>query len=476
MIHIPDFETAKTLVIGDVMLDRQWSGSTARISPEAPVPVVKINKRDDRPGGAGNVALNMRTLGSKVTLLGVIGQDDNGDTLLQTLTRAEISTSFIRTPDQPTITKCRITSQHQQLIRLDFEGDFTDNFHEELLANYHAALDNIDVVILSDYGKGTLKNAQPFIEAARAQQIPVLVDPKGKDFKRYHGASLLTPNLKEFEMVVGPCPDNSTLEQKALGAIKAHDLQALLITRGADGMSLIQAGKDPLHLPTKARDVFDVTGAGDTVISTIAASLGAGCELAEAVTLSNYAAGIAVTKLGTATISVPELARTIKARGNSSVGIVNQAQLKLVRAQAKLAGEKVVFTNGCFDILHAGHVAYLQEARALGHRLIVAVNDDASVSRLKGNARPFNTLKGRMAVLASLGAVDWVVPFSEDTPAQLIALVQPDVLVKGGDYKVEEIAGHDTVLNSGGDVKILQFVDGLSTSNLVQTIREKESI
>ena len=473
MLTIPNFSESKVLVIGDIMLDRQWTGETARISPEAPVPVVNINQCDDRPGGAGNVALNIRALGGAVPLIGLRGEDEAGDKLAHKLQAATIDSHLVSTK-QPTVTKLRVMSQHQQLIRLDFEEIFAEDHQEELLEQFTQQLSNVDAVILSDYGKGTLNDPQPFIQAARKAKVPLLVDPKGKDFKRYHGATLLTPNRKEFEIVVGHCKDEQQLVEKGLDAIRKHDLQAMLITRGSEGMTLLQPNEPECHLPAKARDVYDVTGAGDTVIGTIAASLAAGETLKNSVTLANIAAGIVVTKLGTATISVQELTRAARKFLATPSGVVNQAQCHIACEQAKLAGEKIVFTNGCFDILHAGHVAYLAEARALGDRLIVAVNDDDSVRQLKGKDRPINPLMQRMLVLAGLNATDWVVPFSEDTPEALIATLLPDVLVKGGDYKVEQIAGHKQVLANGGEVKILQFVEGVSTTNTVNKIRQGE--
>jgi D-beta-D-heptose 7-phosphate kinase/D-beta-D-heptose 1-phosphate adenosyltransferase len=301
-----------------------------------------------------------------------------------------------------------------------------------------------------------------------------LVDPKGTDFKRYRGAFALTPNRGEFEAVVGPCADEADFLRKGQLLRKELDLQAQLVTRGEQGMTLFRHPAEPLTLPTRAREVFDVTGAGDTVIALLAAGLGAGLDAADAAALANLGAGIVVGKIGVATVSRSELQRALHAEGSGGRGLVELPELITLVAEAKARGERVVLTNGVFDILHAGHVSYLEEAKSCGDRLIVAVNDDASVGRLKGPTRPVNPLADRLAVLAGLAAVDWVVPFAEDTPAELIAQVIPDVLVKGGDYRIDQIAGGATVREHGGEVRVLSFKAGRSTSALIDAIRRAE--
>jgi len=302
----------------------------------------------------------------------------------------------------------------------------------------------------------------------------VLVDPKALDFSRYKGATLITPNMAEFELVAGACANEQELIEKGNRLLEQHDLDALLVTRGEHGMTLLRRGAPEFHLPTQAREVFDVTGAGDTVISVLAAALAAGEELPAATALANLAAGIVVGKLGTASVSVPELRRTVQHGQDAGFGEMNAEQLQIAVEDARSHGERIVMTNGCFDILHAGHVAYLAEARRLGDRLIVAVNTDDSVKRLKGAGRPINPLDRRMTVLAALESVDWVVTFSEDTPEQLICDVGPDLLVKGGDYRPEDIAGYDCVKRRGGDVVVLGFEDGCSTSRIIDAIREQD--
>jgi D-beta-D-heptose 7-phosphate kinase/D-beta-D-heptose 1-phosphate adenosyltransferase len=326
-------------------------------------------------------------------------------------------------------------------------------------------------LVLSDYAKGALSSVQTMITLAREAGVPVLIDPKGTDFARYRGATLLTPNLSEFEAVVGKCKNEEEIVARGTQLIADFDLSALLVTRSENGMTLLQPGKAPLHLPTQAQEVYDVTGAGDTVIGVLAAALAAGDSLEEACFLANAAAGVVVGKLGTSTVSTVELENAIHARPEQGFGIMTEAQLKAAVEMARRRGEKVVMTNGVFDILHAGHVSYLANARKLGDRLIVAVNSDASTKRLKGESRPVNPQENRMIVLGALEAVDWVVVFEEDTPQRLIAGILPDLLVKGGDYKPEDIAGSKEVWANGGDVQVLNFEDGISTTNIIKTIR-----
>lgn len=469
----PRFDQAKVLVIGDIMLDRYWHGATSRISPEAPVPVVKVGQIEDRPGGAGNVALNIASLGGAAFLSGPTGDDESADILTKRLTAAGVHCAFTRVSDEPTITKLRVISQHQQLIRLDFEEAFATLEPDSLFNDVSTIINQADMVVLSDYKKGALKDPQQLIKLAKSQGKPVLVDPKGSDFNLYRGATLITPNLHEFEAVMGPCRDEPELVTKGQQLLRKLELEALLITRGEHGMTLLRPDQSELHLPARAREVFDVTGAGDTVISVLAASLAAGEDMPTAVALANLAAGIVVGKLGTAAISAPELRRAISTEQGAGRGVMTDSQLLIAIDDAKAQGEKVVFTNGCFDILHAGHVGYLEQARAQGDRLIVAVNSDESVHRLKGEGRPVNPVDRRMTVLAGLEAVDWVVSFAEDTPEKLLAMVKPDVLVKGGDYSVDEVVGAPIVQNYGGKVAVLDFLDNCSTTAIVEKIKEQ---
>ncbi|MEH8108369.1 bifunctional D-glycero-beta-D-manno-heptose-7-phosphate kinase/D-glycero-beta-D-manno-heptose 1-phosphate adenylyltransferase HldE [Gallibacterium anatis] len=465
------FNHAKVLVLGDVMLDRYWFGATNRISPEAPVPVVKVQQNEERAGGAANVAMNIASLNVPIKLLGMTGQDEAAQALAKLLADQRIDCDFVRLDSHPTITKLRIVSRHQQLLRLDFEENFHDVQSDELLSRLQHYIAGYGALILSDYGKGTLSQVQQMIQIARQANVPVLIDPKGTDFERYRGATLLTPNMSEFEAVVGTCHSEQEIVDKGLALIKQFDLTALLVTRSEKGMTLIRPQQEAFHLPTQAQEVFDVTGAGDTVISVLGTAIADGRSLEEACYLANVAAGIVVGKLGTSTVSTVELENAIHRRSENGFGIMSEQELKQAVAKAKARGEKIVMTNGCFDILHPGHVSYLANARKLGDRLIVAVNSDASVKRLKGEQRPINNLETRMAVLAGLASVDWLVAFEEETPQRLIGEILPDLLVKGGDYKPEEIAGSKEVWANGGDVKVLNFENGYSTSNMIKKIQ-----
>ncbi|WP_409307943.1 bifunctional D-glycero-beta-D-manno-heptose-7-phosphate kinase/D-glycero-beta-D-manno-heptose 1-phosphate adenylyltransferase HldE [Pectobacterium sp. B1J-3] len=474
-VTLPDFRQAGVLVVGDVMLDRYWYGPTSRISPEAPVPVVKVDTIEERPGGAANVAMNIASLGAGSRLVGLTGIDDAARALSAKLNEVNVKCDFVSVPTHPTITKLRVLSRNQQLIRLDFEEGFDGVDPQPMIERIQQSLPHIGALVLSDYAKGALAHVQTMIQTAKAAGVPVLIDPKGTDFSRYRGATLLTPNLSEFEAVAGRCKNDDELVARGMVLVADYELSALLITRSEQGMTLLQPGKDPLHLPTQAQEVYDVTGAGDTVIGVLAASLAAGNTLEEACFLANAAAGVVVGKLGTSTVTQIELENAIRGRAETGFGVMSEQQLKDAVELARQRGEKVVMTNGCFDILHAGHVSYLANARKLGDRLIVAVNSDASTQRLKGPTRPVNPLPQRMIVLGALESVDWVVPFEEDTPQRLIAEILPDVLVKGGDYQPHQIAGSEEVWANGGEVKVLNFEDGCSTTNIINTIKASQS-
>ena len=457
------------LVVGDVMLDRYWAGLTRRISPEAPVPVVKVSEETERVGGAANVAANVAALGASVALIGGVGTDEAADRLEHLCHGLGIETRFIRDAVAATTVKLRVMSQHQQLLRLDFESDEMAYSGAEIEATFRSCLQTANVVVLSDYGKGLLCDSRSLIGIARDAGKPVIVDPKTDDYARYTGATLVTPNYTEFESCVGRCHDDAEIVSRARSLCARHAITALLITRGEHGMVLVCGDEQPLVLGADARDVFDVTGAGDTVCAALATGLAGGMELRDSVRLANTAAGIAVGKSGTATVSLREIAQAFAGPkvGAADGVIIADGVLESVVRAARETGERIVMTNGCFDILHAGHVAYLNQAKALGTRLLVAVNSDASVARLKGAGRPVHKLADRLAVLAALGSVDWVVSFDADTPAELVERVSPDVLVKGGDYAVADIVGGEHVLRSGGKVLTLPLVDGLSTSRVV---------
>ncbi|WP_298771554.1 bifunctional D-glycero-beta-D-manno-heptose-7-phosphate kinase/D-glycero-beta-D-manno-heptose 1-phosphate adenylyltransferase HldE [uncultured Shewanella sp.] len=472
-ITLPAFENANVLVVGDVMLDRYWAGPTGRISPEAPVPVVKIDQHEDRPGGAANVAINIAAMGGRAQLAGIVGEDETAKALTQSIQTSGVEPVWHCVDSKPTITKLRVMSRNQQLLRLDFEEAYSQFESDTLLLKAKSFVPDVDVIILSDYAKGALVSPQDFIQYANEVGVKVLVDPKGKDFSRYQGAYLLTPNMSEFEDVVGEVTSEIELVEKAQALLKQYNIQAILVTRSEKGMTLIKREGGELHIPTVAKEVFDVTGAGDTVISALATSLAAGSELEQACAIANMAAGIVVGKLGTSTVTRLELIEALSSsHGEMGFGSVSEDQLMVAMEQAQARGEKIVMTNGCFDILHAGHVSYLKQARSLGDRLIVAVNSDDSVRRLKGEGRPVNPEDRRMTVLAELASVDWVVPFSEDTPERIISQLLPDLLVKGGDYKVDEIAGGEAVIAAGGKVEVLGFEEGISTTAIIENIMD----
>lgn len=470
-IVIPDFSNAKVLVIGDVMLDRYWHGPIKRISPEAPVPVLNVQHQEECPGGAANVALNIATLGASVTLLGLVGTDAAADMLEHKLQQQNVNTVLMRQADFKTIVKLRVLGQNQQIIRLDFEDEKRPADLTALLSAFEQHLTDADVVILSDYAKGVLDIAPQLIQLCRQYGKTVFVDPKRADFQHYAGAHVITPNYKEFEAVVGVCHSEAEIVAKGMTLVRELNLQALLITRSEHGMTLLQLDRKPCYLKAFEQEVFDVTGAGDTVIATLASAYAAGLDYAKATELANLAAAISVKKRNAAVVSVPELRRALWAlQPHIDKHVLSQAELIVAVMDAKAHGESIVMTNGCFDLLHPGHVHYLEEAKALGDRLIVAVNDDASVQALKGPDRPINALAARMSVLAGLRSVDWVIPFSEATPERIIGEILPDVLVKGGDYQIEQIAGHSAVLANGGQVLVLRFVEGYSTSKIIDKL------
>jgi D-beta-D-heptose 7-phosphate kinase/D-beta-D-heptose 1-phosphate adenosyltransferase len=471
-LSVPDFSHLEIVVGGDAMLDEYWFGDAARISPEAPVPVVHASHRDQRAGGAANVAVNIAALGARVRFVGATGDDASADVLSGLLGDSGVTPHLVKSGGLPTIHKLRVLARNQQLIRLDAEQNLESSaadFNEALLAEVEEG----QIVVLSDYGKGTLARIGALIAGLNARGCRVLVDPKGTDFERYRGAMCLTPNQAEFAAVAGASTSESEFLQKAVELRRALDLEYLLVTRSERGMIMVGRDIEAIDLPAEAREVFDVTGAGDTVIATLAASLGAGLPIHEAVALANLAASLVVAKIGVAQVTPAELKLELHRRGYGGRGLVAAEELAQILGEARRRGERIVMTNGCFDILHAGHVSYLEEAKSLGERLVVAVNDDASVTRLKGPSRPITPLQDRMAVLAGLAAVDWVVPFGEDTPAKLIEQLEPDVLVKGGDWRVDEIAGADWVIENGGEVRVLEFKPGRSTTQMIETIRTR---
>lgn len=457
------------------MLDRYWTGATNRISPEAPVAVMLKKQAEDRLGGAANVALNLAKLGVHTHLTGLIGTDPEGQSLLRLLEKQSIPHSCTQLSDTTTITKLRVISHNQQLLRIDAEEKF--NLQQQSAAQKDAEklLKHCDGFILSDYGKGSFDNPQTLIQLAKKNNTKVFIDPKGVDFNKYRGATLITPNFNEFTAVAGPCESDEEIFAKAEAMRKDLALDAIVITMSERGMALVEKNATPRRLPTRAREVYDVTGAGDTVIATIAAGMSSNLSLYESAQLANITASIVLGKLGTAYASLDELQEELAAANKETIkGLLEEVKLIERVQQAKKDGHRIVMTNGCFDLLHTGHIHYLNEAAALGDRLIVAINSDSSVKRLKGEQRPINTLKDRITMLCALKSVDWVVVFEEDTPQRLISATLPDVLVKGGDYRAEDIAGYKEVNENGGEVKILSFLQGHSSTALIDKIRRSD--
>lgn len=474
------FSEIKVLVVGDLMLDRYILGEVDRISPEAPVPVLRHAQRYERPGGAANVAMNLAGLGCQTFLCGFWGSDSEQAELARLLEPAKIDVLGVVTSSLPTISKTRIVARTQQLLRLDIESrDFIPAEESARLQSRAIELvGKVHAVILSDYAKGALtaEVCEAVIRAARLASIPVLVDPKTKDFSKYSGATTVCPNLGELSLATRvPAHQTDALLAAARVQMIEHDFDFLTVTMSEKGMRILtrdtSGGKD-YYSPARAREVFDVSGAGDTVIATLAASLAAGLHIHTAVELANLAAGIVVGKVGTVPVAQHELISALTPSMGIASGekILDFSRLQSRVAEWRTAGETIVFTNGCFDLLHVGHITLLEDCRRFGSKLVLGLNSDTSVSRLKGPSRPIVGERERARVMAALASVDAVVLFDGDTPLDLIRALKPDVLVKGGDYTVETVVGHEEVLASGGRVEIIPTVEGFSTSNIVMKL------
>jgi D-beta-D-heptose 7-phosphate kinase/D-beta-D-heptose 1-phosphate adenosyltransferase len=474
------FKRLKVLVAGDLMLDRYILGEVDRISPEAPVPVLRHARRYERAGGAANVAMNLAGLGCQALLAGYWGEDAEKAELAGFLDAAQIDTVGVVTTALPTISKTRIVGRGQQLLRLDIESQQrpSEADQQRLLERVLQLVPKVHAIVLSDYAKGVLtaELCGALIRAARAAGVPVLADPKTPDFSKYSGATMVCPNLHELSVATGV----AGFELDALLAAgeaqrREHELTYLCVTMSEKGIRVLsEAGA--YYSPARAREVFDVSGAGDTVIATLAAGLAGGLRVETAVDLANLAAGIVVGKVGTVPIAQHELiaALTPSSGIRSGEKVLDRERLALRVAEWRAAGETIVFTNGCFDLLHVGHVTLLEECHRFGSKLVLGLNTDASVCRLKGPSRPVVGEKERARVMSALAAVDAVVLFDEETPLELIRAVKPDVLVKGGDYSVETVVGHEDVIAGGGRVEIVPTVEGFSTTNIVEKLRSKE--
>lgn len=473
------FKDARVLVVGDVMLDRFVYARVSRISPEAPVPVLAIEREMTSLGGAGNVARNIASLGGRATLIGGRGEDDAGDHIAELLAREPaIEDALVVLEDARTTEKIRYIADQQQVMRADHEAPWPDPENAMALAVAREAIAHHDVLVISDYAKGFLPPilVQGLIALARSHGKPVIVDPKGVAFAHYDGATVITPNRSETGLVTGMETGSDAAAAAAAQSLLSRlpALDAVLVTRGAAGLSLAERGRDIVHVPSRARDVFDVSGAGDTVVAALALSLAVQSDLQSAARLANIAAGIAVTMVGTAAVTGGEIAAELQTRQMESV---EKKIVPLARALEWLAlwraeGRKIGFTNGCFDLVHPGHISLLTQARARCDRLVVGLNADASVRRLKGDGRPVQDETARAIVLASLAAVDLVVMFKEDTPDALIRQIRPDILIKGADYKRENIVGADFVTSYGGEVMLAELVPDRSTSDLIGRARK----
>ncbi|MEW6144201.1 MAG: D-glycero-beta-D-manno-heptose 1-phosphate adenylyltransferase [Thermodesulfobacteriota bacterium] len=477
------FGRQKVLVVGDIMLDRHVRGTVERISPEAPVPVLRVTEEACAPGGAGNVAVNLRTLGAKVELAGSLGKDREGDEIVHFLREHDIGTGgIVRDRAKPTTSKTRLIAGNQQIARMDKEVDAHPHgsVDKALMKSIERAVREFKPrgIIISDYSKGVLTDTlvSRVIELAKKSRIFVTVDPKGKNYQKYRGADAITPNLREAETASGiKITDELTLGKAAEIIMKQTEAGFVLITRGADGISYFSRHGESGTVPSHPVEVFDVTGAGDTAASVFTLSYIASSLLGESVKIANAAAGIVVSRIGTASVTKADLEAYFAREEQKEKGkIRTRGALAKTLAGLRAKGRKVVFTNGCFDLFHTGHLRLLREARKLGDALVVAINSDRSVRKLKGPGRPYIGEEDRALLLAALDCVDYICVFGEDTPLELIKELKPDVLVKGGDYRREDIIGGDFVESLGGRVAIIPLIEGMSTSSLAEKIKNNK--
>lgn len=470
----------KALVVGDLMLDEYLWGRTERISPEAPVAVVDVTRQDMRLGGAGNVINNLLSLGCQVRVASVIGDDDDGRMVLKRLDlRGVEANGVVLSAMRKTSRKTRVLASNQQMLRIDRESreEIDEASAQQVISFVKQQLAEVQVVMLSDYLKGVLTDqlTKDLIVLCRKAGVPVLVDPKGQNYSKYRGATLLTPNRKEAAEASGiPIHSGEDVSRAGWKLLNDLDLDALVLTRSEEGVSLFMEGREEIQLPTVAREVFDVSGAGDTVLASIGLGLAGGLDLPDAARLANLAAGVVVGKVGTSTVTPDEILRSISVEiDRTDAKIRSSSELQQLLLEEKSRGRTIVFTNGCFDLLHVGHVKYLQKAKALGDRLVLGLNSDASIRRLKGEKRPLIGEEERAHIMAALDCIDYVCVFDEDTPLELISALHPDILVKGGDYKPDEVVGKEIVESFGGRVELISFVDGKSSTNIIEKILEQ---
>jgi D-beta-D-heptose 7-phosphate kinase/D-beta-D-heptose 1-phosphate adenosyltransferase len=477
---VADFAKARVLCIGDVMLDHFHYGTVERISPEAPIPVLRVEREDAMLGGAGNVVRNLGALGVQVRFVTIVGDDNAGKKVGRQIKDQKIKDAPLVDDGRRTSTKLRYIAGVQQVLRADHETDhpLSPKIEKKLIGKVSAAIRGCKAVVLSDYGKGVLSGTIPakIIKMARKAKKTVIVDPKGADFGRYRGADVITPNRRELALATGLETDTAAdVVKAAKRLIRQYRFGAVLVTLSADGMTLVTAKGGPISLPAEALEVFDVSGAGDSVAATVAAALATGMDIADAAALANVAAGIVVGKVGTAAVYADDLIAALHHQDITSAEakVLSQGQAKDLIGLWRRAGHKIGFTNGCFDLLHPGHISLLKQARKACGRLVVGLNSDASVKRLKGNGRPVQSEAARAQVLASLASVDAVVIFAEKTPIDMIKAFKPDVLVKGADYDVDGVVGADVVKKYGGKVKLAKLEPGHSTSATIARMAKK---
>jgi D-beta-D-heptose 7-phosphate kinase/D-beta-D-heptose 1-phosphate adenosyltransferase len=472
---VPKLKGARVVCVGDLMLDRFVYGTAERISPEAPIPVVRIEREESMLGGAGNVVRNIVGLGGAVEFVSVVGQDQAGREVLELVSALDgVEPHLLVERNRVTTIKTRYVAGHQQMLRADSETDVpvADPIAEDAARLVCQAMKDCSVVAISDYAKGLLipREIATIIHAAKAAKRTVIVDPKGRDYSRYRGATILTPNQRELaDAAQMPAADDRGVELAAKKILKITEAQAIVVTRGADGMSVVPAKGKPLHLPALAREVFDVSGAGDTVVATLATALAGGLTLEQAARLASVAASVVVAKVGTAVAYSADLLRALRhddiATGEHKVVTLEQAVDEVGRWRHQ--GLKIGFTNGCFDLLHPGHVSLIGQARAACDRLVVGLNSDASVRRLQGASRPVQGEAARASVIGSLGHVDLVVIYAEDTPMETLKALKPDVLVKGADYTKDKVVGAKEVEGWGGRVVLAKLTAGQSTTAII---------
>lgn len=472
MPNMSDWLGKKVLIIGDAMLDKYLYCNVGRISPEAPVPVVNILSKRESLGGAGNVAQNVVALGGRAILIAIVGKDEDGQSLIRKIKTQHIDWQGLEIPGRPTTVKTRIATEQQQILRIDME-EITEvplEFEKILFKKVKKLIANIDIVIISDYLKGLLTYTlvKDVIQIAKKYGVPVLVDPKDKNIEKYSGSTFIKPNLLEAEAMLGkPLHNKSEVKESISNLCKIGDIEMAMITQGHDGLTIFSQGQT-VHFSSISREVFDITGAGDTVLAVTALGLTVTRDVNWIGNLAVHSGSIAVSKKGTGAISIEELAISMNNNIGSKVLSINQLELmaKIWREE----GKKIVFTNGCFDILHSGHIKLLQEAKKFGEILIVAVNSDGSIRRIKGDLRPILSLDDRLKVLSAIEYVDNIVVFEDDTPIKMIEAIRPHTLVKGSDYTINEVVGGKIVESYGGNVKLVELKDGISTTKIVNRI------